>query len=91
MRKLNIFITSSRDPQDQGKSLYQGIWEIKQKGSSGWDFPVPDGFYLSLEFPEAKLAEFPNGTVDLRVGIFLSPLNTTDRFFFSHTIAEQFY
>ena len=32
------------------------------------------------------LASFSTGKVSSRVGVFLFPLNTTDRFFFSHTI-----
>ena len=32
---------------------------------------------------ETRLALFPTGTVDPRVGIFLSQLNTNDQFFFS--------
>ena len=34
---------------------------------------------------ETRLAEFPTGTMNPRVEIFLSPLNTTDGFFFLHT------
>ena len=34
---------------------------------------------------ETRLAEFSTGTVDPRVGVFLKPLNTNDRFFFSYT------
>ena len=33
---------------------------------------------------ETRLASFPTGTVGPRVGIFLEPLNTNDRFFFSY-------
>ena len=35
-----------------------------------------------------EVAEFPTGTVDPRVEIFLLTLNNNDRFFFSHTITE---
>ena len=36
-------------------------------------------------------ASFPTGTVDPRVGISLSPLNTNDGFSFSHTyLVEEF-
>ena len=35
-----------------------------------------------------RLAMFPTGTEDPRVGIFLLTLNINDRFFFSHTITE---
>ena len=34
---------------------------------------------------ETRHAKFPTGTVEPRVGIFLEPLNTNDRFFFSFT------
>ena len=34
---------------------------------------------------ETRQASFPTGTVGLRVGIFLEPLNTNDRFFFSYS------
>ena len=37
---------------------------------------------------EMRVAEFPNATVDPRVGIFLSTLNINDQLFFSHTIIE---
>ena len=33
---------------------------------------------------ETRQASFPTGTVGPRVGIFLSPLNTNDGFYFSH-------
>ena len=33
---------------------------------------------------ETRQAWFPTGTVDPRVGIFLSPLNTNDGFYLSH-------
>ena len=33
---------------------------------------------------ETRQASFPTGTVDPRVGIFLSPLNTNDGFYLSH-------
>ena len=33
---------------------------------------------------ETQQASFPTGMVGPRVGIFLSPLNTNDRFYFSH-------
>ena len=39
---------------------------------------------------ETRLAEFPTGTVDPRVGIFLKPLNTNDRFFFSYTTTVRY-
>ena len=35
---------------------------------------------------ETRLAEFPTWAVDPRVGIFLSSLNISDQFFFSHVI-----
>ena len=34
---------------------------------------------------ETRQASFPTGTVGPRVGIFLSPLNTNDGFYLSHT------
>ena len=34
---------------------------------------------------ETRQASIPTGTVDPRVGIFLSPLNTNDGFYLSHT------
>ena len=34
---------------------------------------------------ESLQASFPTGTVGPQVGIFLSPLDTNDRFFFSYT------
>ena len=34
---------------------------------------------------ETRQASFPTGTVGPRVGIFLSPLNTNDEFYLSHT------
>ena len=34
-------------------------------------------------------ASFPTGTVGPRVGIFLEPLNTNDRFFFSYTSSSN--
>ena len=37
-----------------------------------------------------RQASFPTGTVDLRVGIFLSTLNIIDRFFFSHISEYSF-
>ena len=36
-------------------------------------------------FGETLQASFLTGTVDHRIGIFLSPLNTNDRFYFSLT------
>ena len=39
---------------------------------------------------ETRLAEFPHWTVDPRVGIFLEPLNTNDRFFFSYTTTIRY-
>ena len=35
---------------------------------------------------ETRQASFPTGTVGPRVGIFLSPLNTNDGFYLSHTL-----
>ena len=39
---------------------------------------------------ETRLAEFPTGTVDPRVRIYLEPLNTNDRFFFSYTTTVRY-
>ena len=37
---------------------------------------------------ETRLAEFPTGAVDPKVGIFLLSLKIRDRFFFSHAIKK---
>ena len=39
---------------------------------------------------ETRLAKFPTGTLGPRVGIFLEPLNTNDRFFFSYTTTVRY-
>ena len=46
---------------------------------------------FSLKRVETRLAEFPTGTVDPRVGIFLSPLNTNDGFFSCIHRLNSFY
>ena len=38
---------------------------------------------------ETRQASFPTGTVGPRVGIFLSPLNTNDGFYLSHSLLTQ--
>ena len=40
---------------------------------------------------ETRQASFPTGTVDHRVGIFLSPLNTDNGFYLSETILIHIY
>ena len=52
--------------------------------------PVPVGNEARRVGPPRR-ASFPTGTVDPRVGIFLSPLGTHDRFVFLHTLILSFY
>ena len=58
---------------------------------------IKDPYNPSLVFnedrkiPTTRLAEFPTGTVDPRVEIFLSTLNINDRFFFFFHIPLDLY
>ena len=53
-----------------------------------WCTVEPDNPYPRVHRSSGKLGEasFPTGTVDPRVGISLSPLNTNDGFSFSGTL-----
>ena len=55
--------------------------------SVGTEKSQPEGPPIQCE---TRLAEFPIGTVDPRVVIFLKPLNTNDRFFFSYTTTVRY-
>ena len=73
--------------------LYHGLVQVCEINrihhwcSVGTEKSQPEGPPFQWE---TRLAEFPTGTVDPRVGIFLEPLNTNDRFFFSYTTTVRY-